>query len=361
MFKMKKSWVSVLCLLAIVLLVAGCSQPTANEEESMGSFTVTGIGDERVISVADIIEQYDAVEMDVTSVDSAGETNEYHVKGVRLADVLAGEGISAEDYSSMRAVAGDGYAIEVPQEIVEIRDIVLAYEMDGEALPEDSKPIRLIVPEERSMYWVRNMATLDLMQTKQVVETTKIVFLDTAVADLTQEPYTYYDSEDMAVSMTELLATYGVEGSDDIYFVSADGLEKEETRDNVELGYLKITGEDTPLFLSPDLPKGMHIKQVLSFSQPGISFYSLESGFASQEIGTIDKFEGISLQEIAGLTGLKEASSYLLTARDGYSVSVEADYFNSGIIYFKDGTYRSVFPDLDKATKVKEILSIEAE
>lgn len=357
MFKMRKSWIAVL---AIILLLAGCSQPTA-EEENMGSFTVTGMGEDRVISVADMIEQYEAVEMDVTSEDSAGEINEYHVKGIRLADVLAGEGITEADYSSMRAVAGDGYAIEVPQEIVAIRDIVLAYEIDGEALSEDSKPIRLIVPEERSMYWVRNMVILDLIQSKQVAETTKVVFLDTAVADLNQEPYTYYDSEDLAVSMTELIDTYGVEATDDMYFVSADGLEKDETRDNVELGYLKITGEDTPLFLSPDLPKGMHIKQVLSFSQPGISFYSLESAFAVQEMATIDKFEGISLQGIAGLTGLKEASSYLLTARDGYSVSVSADYFNSGIIYLKDGTYRSVFPDLDKATKVKEILSIEAE
>ena len=161
--------------------------------------------------------------------------------------------------------------------------------------------------------------------------------------------------------MTELLASYGMEGSDDLHFLSVDGMEKDETRDNVELGYLKISGEERPLFLSPDLPKGMHIKQVLCFSQPGLSFYSLESGFASLDPMSIDKFEGIAMTDIIATTGLVQADSYVLTARDGYAVSVDADYLRSGMIYVKNGTYRSVFPDLEKATKVKEILSIEAE
>jgi hypothetical protein len=359
---MKKGWMVVLLVLAVNLLAVGCSQSSvADEEKIMGSFTVTGIGEDRVIQIADIVEHYEAVEMNVTSVDSTGETNEYHVKGVRLAEVLGGEGITPEDYNSLRAVASDGYAIEVPKEIVAIRDIVLAYEINGEALPEDSKPIRLIVPEERSMYWVRNMTILDLIHETEITEVGKVVFLDTALANLTSEPYTYYDSEDTAVAMTELLDTYGTAGAEDLHFTSADGLEKDETRENVELGYLKITGEERPLFLSPELPKGMHIKMVLSFSQPTISFYSLDSGFSVLEHKTIDKFDGIAMTDVIAGTGLVQADSYLLTSRDGYSISVDRAYLESGIIYFKDGTYRSVFPDLEKATKVKEILSIEAE
>jgi hypothetical protein len=361
MFQVRKNWLLFIMLVVIALSVAGCTQTSDDEAKVMGSFTISGVGEEHVMDVVQMVEQYEAVELDVTSVDSQGETNEYHVKGIRLADVLAGEGIGVQDYDSLRAVASDGYAIEVPKEIVAIRDIVLAYEINGEALPDDSKPIRLIVPEERSMYWVRNMTNLDLIQEMESAEISKVVFLDTALVNLTSEPYTYYDSEDMAVAMTELLDTYGTAGAEDLHFMSADGLEKDETRENVELGYLKITGEERPLFLSPELPKGMHIKMVLSFSQPTISFYSLESGFSALEHRSIDKFEGIAMTDIIAGTGLVQADSYLLTSRDGYSISVDQAYLESGIIYFKDGTYRSVFPELEKATKVKEILSIEAE
>lgn len=361
MFQVRKNWLVLIMLVAMVLLVAGCAQASAEEEKVMGSFSITGVGEEHVIDVAEMVEQYEAVELYVTSVDSAGETNEYHIKGVKLDDVLAGENIDTATFSSLRAVASDGYAIEVPKEIVEAREIVLAYEINGEALADDSKPVRLIVPEERSMYWVRNMVNLDLIQETASAEVRKVIFLDTAVADLPSEPYVYYDAEDTAVSMTDLLSTYGEEGTEDLYFASADGLEKDETRENVELGYLKITGEERPLFLSPELPKGMHIKQVLCFSQQSVSFYSLESGFNALEHMALDKFEGIALKEILDSTSLVQADSYLLTARDGYSVSVDSEYLLTGMIYFKDGTYRSVFPDLAKTTQIKEILSIEAE
>ena len=52
----------------------------------------------------------------------------------------------------LRFVAGDGYMMEVPKKWW-LPDIILAYEIDTSPYRK-TKPVRAIVPEERSMYWV---------------------------------------------------------------------------------------------------------------------------------------------------------------------------------------------------------------
>ena len=55
--------------------------------------------------------------------------------------------------------------IEVPHEILAARDIIFAYEIDGKPLAEKAKPIRAVLPEERAMYWVRNLKTVEILRT----------------------------------------------------------------------------------------------------------------------------------------------------------------------------------------------------
>lgn len=333
----------------------------SNEPKETAEISIKGLEDgEKAISLEKIMELKPVTE-EMESITSSGEIKKKKVTGVPLDSVLELYGVSQKNYGGVRFVAGDSYSIVVPKEVLQKRGIVLAYEVDDKKLDKKALPLMSAIPDERSMYWVKNLVEIELLEEEQSL-IKKIVFIETAVSSLEQEDYTYYESVDKAVKVTDLFKTF-TEDTDKkgAFLKGVDGLEKDEDIDVLKSGYIKVTGKDIPLFLSPELPKGMHVKNILFFTYGDTTFFSLNQGLNAFEKKTVEDNEGISVKSILKEAGLNSGNKYLCTAEDGYEVEISADDIEKGLIYpRKKGGFTLMFEGMPKETKVKGILKIEA-
>lgn len=341
-------------LISIVLVMfAGCSKVKETQKNVNDSFVIVAGEKEITVKVSELSNSFDPVNTDVISINSSGEENKMNVTGVPLMEVLRSKGIDLTSFNSVRPVSGDGYSIEIPEDILKKREVLLAYKIDGEALNDKSKPVRIIVPDERAMYWARNVVKIKLLDKRETVETEKIVFLETAYKNLEKTKYMYQDSFDPAVKISDLLSKYGSTGGNELYFVSRDGLKRTETKENALVSLIKISGKSSPLFLSPDLPGGMFIKEIALFKHDNICFFSLQSF----QNATESKDGSLNVNEIMGKTEISENEAYLLTSLDGSNTALSANELNASKILLKDGIYSLKFSDGVKT--VNNILSIE--
>jgi hypothetical protein len=355
----------VLFLILLLLFTAACGNkqpaPGGGEENPQEEEAIVISGSqlgEHKITVAEL-KEFTPVEKNVVSVNSAGNENEYSVKGALFADVLAELGLQQKELNALRFVAGDGYMMEVPKEVVAARDIILAYEIDGEPLQEKTKPVRAIVPEERSMYWVRNLVRIEILDAAEVKPLSKLMFLETVAAGMEQQDYTYYESTDRAVLCSELPLP---EDGETVYLKARDGLDKNEKAEVfLQEGYIKVTGEAAPLYLSPNLPKGMHVKEMLWLAKAEVGLLSVEQGLQYFTVTEKAGEEGILLTDILAEVKMVESEQYLLTAADGYEVEINKADLAQGLVYVRDGGEVAVkFDGLPKNTSVKGLLAIEA-
>ncbi|AOY76268.1 molybdopterin-dependent oxidoreductase [Clostridium formicaceticum] len=354
----------------LLFIITGCSAPAdpdveiSIEKDAMleEHITITGIKDEGLVITVEEIQALNAVKKEVTSVNSSGEEKTFSVTGALLEEILVKQGTSQKDLTGIRLVAGDGYSIEVPKEILDKRDILLVYEVDDAPLGPKEKPIRIIIPEERAMYWVSNLATIEILETIEQAETNKIIFLETVKETISLEDYPYYDSTDKAIKTQALLEQLeGDTSSQSIYIKAVDGLEKNETFPIFKEAYIKVTGADAPAFLSPDMPKGMHVKDILYFSHASTAWVSYDQTKEMIEIKVLNGHEGILIEEILKEIGVKKEGTYILTAIDGYTIEVNGSDLKNGILYEgEEGQLSTFFEGLPKNTGIKGLLSIEA-
>lgn len=310
-----------------------------------GDVTITG---------KQLISDYDPVNVDVTSVNASGEKNGMNATGVKLEDILEKlGGVSQKDYKSVVTTATDGYVIEIPEGILKTRDIIIAYEVDGQ--PQSP---RVIIPDERAMYWAKFLCTVELMgeNTVDSEPAGEILLLETALAGMTGEDYKYYDSTDKAVAISELLGAYVPAKTDFVTLESIDQWGKNEKYDTFAAQYIKYTGEDAPLFIGPSLPEGMRLKQTLRMRVGNVSIVSAAMGGLAAKTP-----DALSVQKLFEIAEMKEAGIYIFTAADGYSVEIPAaDIAKGSIATGEDGTAAVSFEGLPKNTSVRNLLRIAA-
>lgn len=361
---------ALLVMVVIAITLTACSNTKVPVEQNVPSksesenekFSVNGLGGGNIEVTVEELKAMQSVTRDVVSVNSSGEEKHFKVTGVLFEDVLKKHGTSQKELKGIRLIAGDGYSIEVAEDILKNRDIILTYMTDDEPLDEKSKPVRVVIPEERAMYWVRNVVNIEILESNQTAEMTELILLETAIAQLPQNDYTYYESKDKAVKVHELINSLKIEAEQNtVMMKAADDFEKNEQKDVFLSGYIKITGKDAPMFLSPDLPKGMYVKNISWFSYGNTAVFSFDKGFEVMEHKAVDDKEGIPIQQIFEKTSLVDAASYRFTATDGYSVEVGGEDVAKGIMYrAKDGSTGVCFDGLPKNTQIKSLLSIEA-
>ncbi len=346
--------------LPVVLLVLMITAVSATVLADWDSMIISGFGEEIKITVAEV-KELPVIEKTVVSVNSAGNKKEYTITGALLADLLKKHGKLQHNLKSIRLIAGDGYEIDVDQSILQQRDIIIGYLIDGKPLKERYQPFRVVIPEERAMYWLKNLVKIEVLDLVETVEIDKVYFLETAISEVEQLDYTYYDSVDQAVKVAELVEKLGI--STDLRTVrllASDGLDKDEERDIFAGGYLKISGDYAPMFLSPDLPKGMFVKDLLLINYGQNALCSLNNMLKTLNQVTVADNTGVNIADLLAQTGLTAAEQYRFKAIDGYAVEVAATELDNGIIYFDHkGRVRSFFANLPKNYSVKNLYLIE--
>lgn len=331
-----------LLALTIILTMAGCGGGDATGDRPAASddgqeIVITGLKDaEYKISVGDL-KKLPVVSKKAQASRSNGEIVKLKATGTLLESVLQQEGKSLKDYNRIRFTAQDGYSIAVPQDILKNRPIILAYEVDGKPLDAENQPIRVVVPGERAMYWVRMLERIDLETGAEQIPVKKVVFLETAVKTLDQEDYRYFDSTDQAVKTKDLVDNYAGDNKPKNVFIKAgDGLYKNETQSNFLSAYIKITGKEAPKFMASHLPQGMHVRDVFYINYGKTSFLAYSQGKKVLPLQTLDNQSGIALSDIIKQTGLSRTEKYKFSSLGAQSLELTVDELGSGLICEND-------------------------
>ncbi len=359
---LKRLAIALMMIIAVTLLFSGCSSSRGKNSVSPDEFlTIVWKGGETEIMVSEIMD-LDYVERKISAIDSENEDCIRLVKGVLLEEVLTGYiGIGLSGTYSIRFSAGDGYVIEIPPETVEKSEIILAYKMDGEPLQEESKPFRAIIPDERTLYWVKNLVEVELIEGDVQNKITGVVFIESLIKVLETEDYDYNGSIDKAVPAADLLMEFREEDEQDfIKMISADGLEKNENKEIFEGGFLKIDGEDSPVFLDPEIPRGMWLKDIFAIFYGQTAYISAAQSIEMFENTQVEGKKGVFLKEVMEKAEMEEYINYLMRALDGYSVEVSSLDLENGVLYInEDGQVCTYFKELGEKYAIKDLLSIE--
>ncbi|WKY47090.1 FMN-binding protein [Eubacteriaceae bacterium ES3] len=314
---------------------------------------ITGLAEDKIIT-GDEIKAMTPVEFDAISVDASGTETPTTGKGVKLEDILAEYGASQKNFDAIVLTATDGYAIEVPKEVLTTRDVIIAYEINGEAVD-----LRTVIPEERAMYWVKFLNQIEIKGAVENIATANLALLETAVTLCDIEDYKYYDSIDQAITTAQLLEQTGNLNANTVEVAGADGWSRNEEFDTYSSQYIKITGENAPMFIGPDLPEGMRMKDMLYNKVGDTTILSVKEAQNKYGETTLNGDSGVLIDTIFTDLSVVQSEQYVLTGADGYSVEISLEELKKGILVLSDDGVNCVFDGQDQAQSVKGLLYIK--
>ncbi len=315
---LKRVLVPVTAAILIFTFLLSCSSGSSDEKP----LKITA-GATQLELTAQSLKSFSTIDIKTTSISSTGEVTESNVTGYPLSDILEANKLSLEGISSLRALASDGYEIDVPADILSKRQILLATVIDGKTVDGDSG-MRLCVPEERAMYWVKSLVSITLLK-EQVADsgtpatTKRLYFAHTIIPTLT---VTSYDEDgDDAVALSDLLKACGLSAGE-LTITAADDLSVQKSQGFAEGALIRITGENTPYIGSPEFSKGMNVKQasVISSGDTSIVFC----------VGTLNE---ASLSDFLAQYDMTVGAECVLSHTD-QTVTIKTE---GAVILYKDG------------------------
>lgn len=378
-----KTLIKIASVIVLISILVACATPT---HESSPTTTINQDNDTSLenfileISTNEDVFYYSAKEitdmtsetLTVTSITSSSEVITSDITGIKLDVLLKSHNIEQRNFKEIRLFAADGYSIIVPTEIVGSKDIYIIWEYNNEPLKEPHYPIRAAIADERSMYWVYQLSGIELMtddmatseaEGKYAVPTSKIVLMETAFTLLDVLNYSYNDAIDKAASVDSLLNRFNLSTNiNGVTIHAIDDFDKSEKSDIFKKGYIKYTGEDSPIFVAPDMPKGMQVKNILWLKNGDTAYINEKTAFEKYQ-NTFERLwdmDSIPLTEIENLTGFQESNHYLLTASDGFTETIDRAIFLSGFLCLdENGKYGISFEGMESIDTIKNIVSIE--
>lgn len=362
---MKIRKIVCLQLVVMLLLLSGCSVKADNKEKDVASspykIIVHGLSKEDMTIMQKDLRQLPTVTQHAEATRANGEKIKVEATGPLLDEFLKKYEKKQTDFARVRFTARDGYSIAVPGDILKKRPVILSYINDGkEILPED-EPIRVVVPGERAMYWVRNLARIDFETDANSAEISKVLVLDTAVKTLKQEDYKYYESTDKAVKLSELSAKYSGGSFDNVYINAGDGLKKNETAANFLRGYMKFTGVDAPKFCAPDFPQGMQIKDILCIGYGNTVLYSVAEAMNVQNKANAAEKGAVKFSSLLRDTNLRGGLKYQFTAKSGEKTVIATSAMTDGKFVVGNGNEIDFMCKVNGADKtIADVLMIES-
>ncbi len=159
----RRHWIWTLAALALLALTLTACGGAPNVDWEL---RVTGdVNNPLTLSYKELTEMEQKDLNDVLMEKSLGEDVVTSWSGVPVADIFAQAEVG--DYSTVRALAADGYAIEITKD--ELQGAIVALKTSGEWIPnvaeeEDQGPIRLVSPETPANRWVFQLQELQVSQ-----------------------------------------------------------------------------------------------------------------------------------------------------------------------------------------------------
>ena len=111
----------------------------------------------------EVIKGLETVDVDTVLIRSNGMGKQGVWTGVRLSDVLDFYGIDG-GFQEIRMEAWDGYIAKIDNDIALRPDTILAWLENGEPIPEEEGPIRLVVGSEDGFYWIYRIIAMEFVR-----------------------------------------------------------------------------------------------------------------------------------------------------------------------------------------------------
>jgi len=188
--------------------------------------------------------------------------------GPLLKDVLKKNGINIDDYEAIGVTGRDNYYTMVSKDIIQNRDIILGIMFDGKEILREEKPIRVVVPDEMGVYWVKMVNKIDLYTHISPKDIQNVYMFDALTRDIEPYYYEYYGSKDKSFLVGKILSKFAfVDPNGFFTMAGSDGLIKNETISIVrDRYYIKTEGDNAPMNISPAFKLGMNVKEMSCFS-----------------------------------------------------------------------------------------------
>lgn len=165
--RIKKQIVIILYAMMILAVSLGCGNPEI-DVATYGSETLTLIGiidDDTSQPVTLTITELQSLNCVTIKTNSTSDKiGNVKATGPLLETVLDKYGVSMTEIKEIIITATDGYEIVLNQPFISENQLILAFGINGEPLGEDEAPLRLIVPESDSAYWIRMIESIEIVR-----------------------------------------------------------------------------------------------------------------------------------------------------------------------------------------------------
>jgi len=154
----KKYLVITIVLIFMLPVMAGCGQkPAQPPAEAKWKIQVTGKDVDKTLTDTDM-EKLGPVNAKITMTKKDGTTEDHEWTGVPLSKVLESAGI--KEFEKVVLESSDGYKTELPKDVAQAQNTLVAYKMDGNDLPEGDGPVRMVVDGQPSKMWARALVKI---------------------------------------------------------------------------------------------------------------------------------------------------------------------------------------------------------
>lgn len=237
-------------------------------QKDENSFEIAWPEDKSIRITIDDLADFTAVSTETILAKTNGVRENIKATGVLLKDILKKNNIDINAYEALGITGRDNYYSMISKDIIENRDIILANIVDGEEIPREEKPVRVVIPDEMGPYWVKCVTKVELYTHVSPKNIQNVYIFKPLVKSIEPYYYEYYGSQDESYLVGAILNKFGdVDKNGFFTMVASDGLIKNETISMVrDRYYIKTAGENAPMNISPGFKLGYNVKEMTSFS-----------------------------------------------------------------------------------------------
>jgi len=283
-------------------------------------------------------------------------------EGPLLKDILKKHGVDINAYEAIGITGRDNYYTMVSKDIIQNRNIILGIRFDDEEIPREEKPVRIVIPDEFGVYWVKMVNRIDLYTHISPKDIQNVHIFDALTRDIEPYYYEYYGSKDESYLVGKILSKFEFVDENGFFtMVGSDGLAKNETISMVrDRYYIKTGGDNAPMNIGPAFKLGMNVKEMSHFSTTidAVIFPHVIAKVIGEE--TTPQGKGVKLKdtlEEAGMILNKDETLKIIdTNSREYNVDIN-QLENSYLIPVENGAdiliENSIIKDVLKISKIK--------
>lgn len=161
---MKKSAALIILLMVSFVVLVSCGKVDDIDisEYKDSEIIFSGLTDKEKIMTVEELKELECVTVETES--TSDKIGTVRATGPLLSTLVESYGHSLKDFSKIVIYATDDYDIKLDREFLSENDIILAFGIDGEPLAEDVRPVRIIIPESDSAYWIRMVSKIEFVK-----------------------------------------------------------------------------------------------------------------------------------------------------------------------------------------------------